>query len=256
MRAGFFLAAALLAASPVFSAPLDEWADEDKDGRKETHFFYEDSKIVRAEADSSGDGKIDRWVKYADGKRYTAENDRDQDGRMDRWDFYTSEGLIGRTGKDTDADGKPDTFTTLLNGRQIVMKEQDRNGDGKIDRRRFCEWTILKRTGTPSVPGHKALWTEEDNDFDGKIDKYIDKKNKFTEKGKIGKPMDGRLTPFPGTPSTPAAAPAGTPAEGAVSGPSKGAKKPAEKRHVDLMNARHGLEAIDWDQQDKNERDQ
>ncbi len=251
MRSGFFLVAAFLIACPAFAAARDEWADENKDGRKEAHLFYEGAKVVRAEADVNGDGTIDRWVKYLNGKRFAAESDSDQDGRMDRWDFYTTEGEIGRTAKDTDADGAPDKFTTLLNGLQTVIKEQDRNHDGKIDRRSLCEWTAIKRPGAPTVPGHKPLWTEQDDDFNGKIDKYTDKKNPAASKAKIGKPMDGCLTPFPGAPSTAAAQPLGMPAEGVLPKASEGPRPARDMQNVDRMNARYGLDSVDWDKEDK-----
>jgi len=98
--------------------------------------------------------------------------------------------------KDKNHDGKPDQFYTFVKGRELVIKEYDRNFDGKIDRRLFTRWDASKTiplmigdrfTHTPN-PGYEILSKEEDNDFDGTIDVYFDKKDKT--KTKTGQPMD------------------------------------------------------------------
>lgn len=91
---------------------------------------------------------------------------------------------------DTNGDGKPDKFYTFLKGRMLVLREYDRNFDGKIDRRALAEWgTIRYGPGQPPMPGYLNLWSEEDNDFDGKIDVYKERGNKNPPRDRIGKPI-------------------------------------------------------------------
>jgi hypothetical protein len=105
----------------------------------------------------------------------------------------------------------------------IVLREVDTNFDGKIDKRRLTEWTLLKYgPGIPEIPGYKNLWREEDTDFDGNVDIYTEKGQK-TPSDKIGKPMDPSLTPIPGEEN---------PEDGGILG---------AQRLVDDRNERYGL---------------
>ncbi|MBI4432552.1 MAG: hypothetical protein HY592_03615 [Candidatus Omnitrophica bacterium] len=80
--------------------------------------------------------------------------------------------------KDANNDGKPDSFKTFLKGRNLILREEDTNFDGKIDKRRLTQWDPDKKLqifmnnrmqSTPN-PGYVTLWREEDTDFDGKMD--------------------------------------------------------------------------------------
>ncbi len=176
-----------------------EHVDEDKDGRAEAAYFYEDGRKVRAEVDANGDGKPDRWVKFKNEKRISAESDRDFDGQADLWEIFDSNGVLKRSARDTNHDRKPDQYNQMLKGRELVLKEHDRNFDGLIDRRVLAQWDPNKKVMTGMIgnrmiyvpnPGYINLWVEEDNDFDGKIDNYREKGNADAAKAKIGKPMN------------------------------------------------------------------
>lgn len=119
------------------------------------------------------------------------------------WFTYDDQGELKIVAKDTNKDGKPDSFTTFLKGRNLVLRESDRNFDGKIDRRWLTQWNagrrlplglINNRLEYVTVPGYTTLWSEEDNDFDGKIDAVTERGNQNASKERIGKPID---TPRP-----------------------------------------------------------
>ncbi len=170
----FFLALfSILWATGALAAERMEEIDQDKDGRKETKIFYEENKKIRAEIDRDGDGKPEQWV------------------------TYDSQGKTKSIAKDSNHDGKPDLFQEMLKGRNLVLKESDRNYDGKIDQRVLQQWDANKRittfmNGRPGHipnPGYTWIWKERDNDFDGKIDDYLERGNKNPSKEKIGQPM-------------------------------------------------------------------
>jgi hypothetical protein len=135
------------------------------------------------------------WTAWAAPK--PKEIDKDGDGKTDIWEIYDAKGRLKNTARDTNKDGKPDQFIELIKGRQLIIKEQDRNFDGQIDRRALAEFKPDKKipiysggkmTNIPN-PGYVNLWVEEDNDFDGKIDVYKERGNKEPSKAKIGTPI-------------------------------------------------------------------
>lgn len=113
------------------------------------------------------------------------------------WKERTSKGVLIRTSRDTNADGKPDSHQLLLKGRILILREVDSNFDGKIDQRRLVEWTTFRYgPSQPEIPGYRNLWREEDTDFDGIVDIYTERGQK-TRSERIGKPMNTALTPLP-----------------------------------------------------------
>ncbi len=183
--------------SSLFAAEKTEWTDENKDGKNETQFFYEDGKKVKAEVDLNGDGRPERFVKYKDNKIFSAEVDRDSDGTVDEWEAYDSEGRLKTDARDGNKDGKPDQFWAMIQGRNVVLREADRNYDGRIDMRSLNQWDPEKRLTTmagsrvvtTSTPGYVSLWIEQDDDFDAKIDIYRERGNKNPSPSKIGQAM-------------------------------------------------------------------
>ncbi len=182
-----------------FAEQRIEWLDEDADGRKETKVFYEGNTRVRAEADKNNDGKPDIFVEFKKNVRFKSTSDSDFDGVIDTWQQYDSAGNLKTSARDTNKDGKPDVFLEFLKGRNLVLRESDRNFDGKIDRRWLTQWDPSKRlmTGMSNnrpqyslVPGYITLWAEEDNNFDGKIDAYTERGNQNPPKDRLGKPME------------------------------------------------------------------
>ena len=105
-------------------------------------------------------------------------------------------------GKDTNGDGKPDRFSLFVKGRELVLREADRNFDGKIDRRALQRWNgdkkirtfINNRVSSIPTPGYENVWVEEDNDYDGKVDVYKEKGKKDAGNDRVGKPIDTRPT--------------------------------------------------------------
>lgn len=132
----------------------------------------------------------------------TETKDADGDGKIDQWFQYDEAGHLKTTAKDTNQDGNPDTFTEMLKGRALVLRESDRNFDGRVDRRWLTEWdankrlmTGMSRNNTPQytiVPGYKTLWSEEDNDFDGKIDVYQERGNQNPSQERIGRSISSK----------------------------------------------------------------
>ncbi len=170
----FFLAVfSVFWATGVLAAERAEVIDQDKDGRKETKIFYEGNLKVRSEVDQDGDGKPERW------------------------DVFDSHGQMKNLASDSNHDGKPDYFQELLKGRDLVLREYDRNYDGKIDERMLMRWDNNKKIptfvrGKPGwipTPGYTWIWIEEDNDFDGKIDVYGERGHGHPSKARIGQKM-------------------------------------------------------------------
>ncbi|PIU40740.1 MAG: hypothetical protein COT00_00130 [Candidatus Omnitrophica bacterium CG07_land_8_20_14_0_80_50_8] len=197
-RVFFLIFIVVLSDTVLASAERIESKDEDKDGRKETRVFYEGSQITRVEVDKNGDGKPDQWVYFKSGIRNHSEIDADFDGKIDKWVIYDAKGVRRQTAKDTNHDGKPDEFLTFLKGRDLVLKEYDRNFDGRIDKRMLQRWDpnrkittfINGRPGSIPNPSYLTLRREEDNNFDGKIDVYRERENKNPPADKIGKEID------------------------------------------------------------------
>ncbi|MBI4352695.1 MAG: hypothetical protein HY593_02090, partial [Candidatus Omnitrophica bacterium] len=107
---------------------------------------------------------------------------------------YTETGTLEGTARDTNGDGKPDQFKKLVKGRELVLKEYDRNFDGKIDKRVLAQWDVIRtQPGAPGIPGYRNVQREEDNDFDGKIDAYREKGVKDST-AKIGQKMDPEVS--------------------------------------------------------------
>ena len=186
-------------ASAASAAERIESADMDKDGKKETQFVYEGSKIVRELLDKNDDGKPDTTIQYQNGKRHHGEGASKFDGKIDTWYLYGVTGALRQIIKDSNGDNKPDEFFALLKGRNVMLREYDKNYDGRIDKRQLVEWSPnrLNIPGQAPIPGYVPLWTEEDKDFDGKIDAYREKGNKEAAAAKIGKPIASQPAPLP-----------------------------------------------------------
>lgn len=145
------------------------------------------AEIRKDSFDKNNDEKIDLIMTLKDGLRVSAEIDRDFDGTFDSWSVYNEKGKLKSTATDTNKDGKPDSFKELIGGdRGLVLKENDANFDGKIDKRSLSQWDPNKSVMTMEgnrptripMPGYKTLWIEQDKDFDGKIDVYKNSLNK------------------------------------------------------------------------------
>ena len=171
--------------------------DNDGDGRKETKLIMENGKIVRGEIDKNVDGKPDLWTRFKGGNRAETEEDKDFDGQVDKRYYYTAKGATYRTEEDMNKDGKPDRFRYLPKAtRELVLKEEDRNFDDKIDKRTMTAWKADKKfpyydgkkMSYRPDPGYVALWREGDDNFDGVIDVYH--KREKNSPSKLGQPMD------------------------------------------------------------------
>jgi len=246
-RRAFFLVAVsffLLAQTAAWAALREEWQDNDHDGKKETHMFFDGKTPVRAETDTNGDGKPDLFMRYENGVRSYAEESKKHDGKIDTWYWYNREGRLLQKAHDSNGDGKPDQFSSFVNGdRSAVTREYDRNFDGKIDRRIFLKWdaakTIPVMNGTRLTripnPGYATVWEERDDNYDGIIDYYRDKKDKTHDKK--GQPIDPRPIEVDVMRQVPAPQrPAGPPSKA----PS-GQGKSEEAARVDDFNDRYSL---------------
>lgn len=182
----------------------DEHKDENGDGYAETHLFYEGSKLLKAEVDLDKDQKPDMWVEYANDKRKSATVDKNHDGKADQWIVYNAKGSSFWKATDSNADGKPDQYMFFpKGGRELVLKEYDKNFDGKIDKRSFSFWDPNKKISYPNGnrmmstpnPGYRVITSETDADFDGIIDQYLNKEDRKISK--LGQAIDGRVTTPP-----------------------------------------------------------
>ena len=82
--------------------------DRDFNGTFDWTDHYQNGRRVMSEVDSDSDGTADIFSYYNKGKITRKERDRDNDGRIDYWERYDEDGLVIKTGADTDGDGKMD----------------------------------------------------------------------------------------------------------------------------------------------------
>ncbi len=165
----------------------DQWVDQDKDGRKETHEFYVAGGLRRLEIDRNGDGKTDKTLSIRNKIKLSREEDHDFDGETDRWFYYAPNGAFLRVEKDTNGDGKADAWN-FMEQQGVVLYENDRNFDGKVDKRSLKVWGFNKSLKTwQYVPD----WTTDDSNFDGIIDRdHARKALRQKIPDKTGQPID------------------------------------------------------------------
>jgi len=125
---------------------------------------------VLREEDTDGDGSPDRWIAYAGGSRAEIwedgrgrgrpdvhlvfapggapleriELDVDTDGRPERLFRYES-GELAAESRDTDRDGVFDRFDRLDPQGRVTLREEDLDGDGRIDVRSLYDEGRLER---------------------------------------------------------------------------------------------------------------
>lgn len=173
--------------------------DLDNDGFKETTRVMGGDKPIHESLDANKDGKPDREIEFdLRGKKQAAHQDKNFDGKSDFWATYRK-GVPWRYWSDKDFDGVVDYFQQFVQGRAVVLRERDRNNDGKIDSRALMVWGDQKIPGSVSsngqvsyitVPGYLTRIRIEDSDFDGKIDLYKNREaSKEQRDARIGKPF-------------------------------------------------------------------
>ena len=113
---------------------------------------------VLRELDTDGDGRPDRWAAYDGRIRREVWEDRSGNGRPDFHAIFAPAGdLLERVEIDADEDGHPERIFSYQSG--VVRSEaRDSNGDGVLDR--FEEF---------NAAGQVTL-REEDLDGDGRVD--------------------------------------------------------------------------------------
>ncbi len=109
-------------------------------------YSQQNGKLTELDFDRDGDGRIDTRA-YMDGVLVKSiEIDRDGSGKPDRWEYYEP------VTSGAPPAGSPD-------GHSVIVRAEESNGKGKINRREFYEAGIIARV-------------EEDTDGDGKTDKW------------------------------------------------------------------------------------
>ena len=87
---------------------------EEMDGNFDGHFdwtdHYQDNLRVMTEVDSDGNGKMDQFSYYEGTPPRITRKERDTNGDtlIDIWERFDEHGVVNRTGRDTDGDGKMD----------------------------------------------------------------------------------------------------------------------------------------------------
>jgi antitoxin component YwqK of YwqJK toxin-antitoxin module len=111
--------------------------DRDGDGVRDGFYSYRGGWRALEEHDTNNDGKIDRRVEYADRRRSLEIEDRDLDGKLETRTFYGPGDVPIRAEIDKDSNGKPEIweFYEGSAAAQVALarKEEDVNGDGKVD---------------------------------------------------------------------------------------------------------------------------
>jgi hypothetical protein len=107
--------------------------DLNRDGKIDVRTTFDDAGLrVQEEMDGDFDGRAD-WVDhYISGNRSYSEIDTDWNGTFDLFKYYES-GKVRRKERDTNADGRVD-FWEYLDDKGVVVKTgKDNDGDGKMD---------------------------------------------------------------------------------------------------------------------------
>ena len=229
----FFVSAHSARASDKVPTQEPDKTDTKKDEQKGVKFVYQGGKVVKELQDKNDDGKPDVTIYYQNGQKHHGESASHFDGKIDTWYIYGEKGVLRQIGKDTNGDGKPNQFITMIKGRNLILKEYDRNFDGRIDKRKLVEWSAsrLRLPRQAPLPGYVPLWIESDDNYDGKIDKYTEKGNKNASKEKIGQMIDGQ--------------PASAPHE-EKSAPASSEKQDfasIEERRIKQLNDQHGVKS-------------
>jgi hypothetical protein len=161
--------------------------------------------LIQLNADQNGDGRIDQWS-YVDGSRpIRGEADTDDDGRIDRWEYFDASSGLTLVGTSSRGDGVEDTWSyptpskdgesmvatsrhrdrvfdhrEFFRGQSLLRREDDTNGDGRIDKWERYEGSVLREAAfdtsfTRGRADRRVLYdgqgrftfVEEDPDGDG-----------------------------------------------------------------------------------------
>jgi hypothetical protein len=87
-----------------------EEMDGNFDGQFDWTDHYQDNQRVMSEVDSDGNGKMDQFSYYEGTPPRITRKERDTDGDtwIDVWERFDENGVVNRTGRDTDGDHKMD----------------------------------------------------------------------------------------------------------------------------------------------------
>ena len=91
-----------------------EEMDGDFDGQYDMWDHYQDTdgdgapERVASEVDTDFDGKADMFTYYRDGKVIRKERDTNGDDRIDHWEKFDAQGVVVKSGSDSDYDGNVD----------------------------------------------------------------------------------------------------------------------------------------------------
>jgi len=114
--------------------------DRNADGVRDAFYRYAGDSLVEERHDGNDDGKVDLVVAYENRVRVRTEEDTTKDGTIDTWTTYASDGTSGevvtRIERDKAGRGKADVVETFgqQGGKTVLVKrEEDVNGDGKVD---------------------------------------------------------------------------------------------------------------------------
>jgi hypothetical protein len=88
---------------------LKEAFDGDFDGIAEWVDHYKGNQLSYSEVDTDYDGKPDLWRYYENKQLRRKEHDTNGDGKTDFWQYFDDDGVLKKTGRDTDGDGIMDS---------------------------------------------------------------------------------------------------------------------------------------------------
>jgi hypothetical protein len=142
--------------------------DSNRLNRQTTRPTYDakTGRLTELTFDSNVDGRIDTWIEMDGAKPLRARLDRDQDGRLDRWEEYDANGRLVRVGYSRSDSGQPDAWAyPAVDGRleRVDMFPADR--PDTIERREIYDPTVADEQ-------FALLRVEEDRNGDGRVDKW------------------------------------------------------------------------------------
>ena len=114
--------------------PICKMADLDHDGHVDYVVVYRNSVIIKELISLNYNKRMDVIINYnkTNGKKEITQRDTDGDGKLDTWEHYDENELLKYVKRDTSGDGKMDTWEVYNEGK-LMKINYDTNGDGVAD---------------------------------------------------------------------------------------------------------------------------
>jgi hypothetical protein len=138
--------------------PLLRESDADGDGVPERWTSYERGARREVWEDRRGSGEPDTHLVYGPGGELERISLLGASGRGPQRVFHYEKGLLTREDQDTNGDGRLDRFERFDAAGDVVSREEDLTGDGKIDvRSTYSAGKLVRREFTDAALAEELM---------------------------------------------------------------------------------------------------